>query len=263
MPELPDVEVYRRYLGSTALHKRIAEVEVHSSRVLEGVSSRRLKDALEGASLEDTSRRGKYLFCELDSGTYLVLHFGMTGFLKYFKNEEQEPSHDRLTLHLENDYRLAYDNQRLLGRVFLADDREEFVREHEIGPDALSVGFDEFASVLRRGRGAVKTSMMNQKMLAGLGNIYTDEILFQARVHPKTRISDLSEEQFRTIYDQMKAVLKEAIDARADPERMPKTYLLPHRDEKDTCPRCGAGVKKITLSGRSAYLCPKCQGNPG
>jgi formamidopyrimidine-DNA glycosylase len=262
MPELPDVEAFRRYLGATALHKRITEVVVKSRRVLEGVKSRRLREVLKGCRVEDSSRHGKYLFCELDNGQYLVLHFGMTGFLKYFKNEDQKPDHQRLILHLENGYRLVYDNQRLFGRVFLAEDRERFIRKQQLGPDALAVDFKRFASILSRGRGAVKTTMMNQQMLAGLGNIYTDEILFQARIHPKTKIAGLTEEELRDIFDQMKEVLEEAIEARADPRRMPETFLLLHRDENCACPRCGGPVKKISLSGRGSYLCPVCQKNP-
>ena len=263
MPELPDVEVYRRYLGSTALHKRIDTVELHSHRVLEGVSGRRLKSTLEGASLEEASRHGKYLFARLDKGPYLVLHFGMTGFLKYFKKAEQEPEHERLALHLDNGYHLAYDNQRLLGRVFLAGDRERFIEERELGPDALGVDFDTFASILNRGRGSVKTTLMNQKMLAGLGNIYTDEILFQARLHPKSEVGTLSRGDIRTLFERMRTVLTRAIDVQADPGRMPGDWLLPGREEGANCPGCGGKVEKITLSGRSTYFCPACQPGPG
>ena len=263
MPELPDVEVFRRYLDSTSLHKRITTVEVHSRRILEGVSGKRLKSTLEGARLEETARHGKYLFARLDKGQELVLHFGMTGFLKYFKNNDREPEHQRLRLRLENGYSLAYDNQRLLGRVFLAADRERFIEDQELGPDALSLDFERFASILKRGRGAVKSTLMNQKMLAGLGNIYTDEILFQARVHPKSNVDGLGEEQLRTVYQQMRAVLEKSIEIQADPARMPESYLLPRREQDGPCPRCGGRVRKITLSGRATYLCPACQGEPG
>jgi formamidopyrimidine-DNA glycosylase len=263
MPELPDVEVFRRYLDSTALQKRIMNVELFSHRILEGVSGKRLKSALEGATLKDTARHGKYLFARLDKGQELVLHFGMTGFLKYYKNDDSGPDHERLRLRQENGYSLAFDNQRLLGRVFLAADRERFIEEQELGPDALSVDFREFAQILGRGRGAIKSTLMNQKMLAGLGNIYTDEILFQARVHPKTSPGSLSEQQLQAVYQQMRAVLEKSIEIQADPERMPKGYLLSHREKDGTCPRCGGPVRKITLSGRATYFCPDCQGGAG
>jgi len=263
MPELPDVEVYRRYLASTALHRRITTMEVHSHRVLDGVSGKRLKSTLEGAVLEETARHGKYLFARLDKGQELVLHFGMTGFLKYYKNDESKPGHERLRLRLENGYSLVYDNQRLLGRVFLAPDRKRFIEEQELGPDALTVDFERFTSILERGRGAIKSTLMNQKMLAGLGNIYTDEILFQARIHPKASVGSLGEDGLRTVYEQMRVVLEQAIDAQADPGRMPESFLLPHREEEDSCPRCGGRVRKISLSGRATYFCAACQGEAG
>jgi formamidopyrimidine-DNA glycosylase len=222
-----------------------------------------LKSTLEGAELEDTARHGKYLFARLDRGRELVLHFGMTGFLKYFKNENAEPGHERLRLRLENGYSLVYDNQRLLGRVFLAQDRERFIREQELGPDALSVDFQDFVRILGRGRGAIKSTLMNQKMLAGLGNIYTDEVLFQARVHPKASVGGLAEAQAQSLYAQMRAVLEKAIEARADPRRMPENFLLPLREEDGPCPICGGTVRKITVAGRATYLCPACQETPG
>lgn len=263
MPELPDVEVFRRYLDSTALHKRIASVEVHSQRVLEGVSEKRLKSTLEEASLEGTARHGKYLFARLDGGQELVLHFGMTGFLNYYKNPAERPEHERLRLRQENGYNLAYDNQRLLGRVLLTPDRDHFIRNHGLGPDALSVNFEGFTSILQRGRGAIKSTLMNQKMLAGLGNVYTDEILFQARVHPKAPIGGLGEERLRSVYEQMRAVLEKSIEIQADPARMPESYLLPRRERDAACPRCGSRVRKIDISGRATYLCPACQGEAG
>jgi formamidopyrimidine-DNA glycosylase len=100
---------------------------------------------------------------------------------------------------------------------------------------------------------------MNQKMLAGLGNIYTDEILFQARIHPKTPVGKLGEEKLRTMYERMRAVLARAIDAKADPGKMPRGFLLPHREEEDACPGCGGKVRKTTVSGRPSYFCPSCQ----
>jgi formamidopyrimidine-DNA glycosylase len=263
MPELPDVEVFRRYLESTALHKRITAVEVHSQRILEGVSGKRLRSTLEGAAMEEAARHGKYLFARLDRGGELVLHFGMTGFLKYYKNRVEQPEHERLRFHLENGYSLAYDNQRLLGRVFLTPVRARFIRDRGLGPDALSVDFERFTSILRRGRGAVKSTLMNQKMLAGLGNIYTDEILFQAAIHPKSALDGLGEEDLRAVYEQMRAVLQKSIEIQADPERMPRGYLLPHREPDAPCPRCGGRVRKIYVSGRATYFCPACQEEAG
>ena len=264
MPELPEVERARRLAERWSAGKRIEMVAVVDDRIVyEGVTPRRFAARLRGRRIEAVRRWGKHIWMELDRRPWPSLHFGMTGFLKYFKKAEQEPEHERLALHLVNGYHLAYDNQRLLGRVFLAGDRERFIEERELGPDALGVDFDTFASILNRGRGSVKTTLMNQKMLAGLGNIYTDEILFQARLHPKSEVGTLSRGDIRTLFERMRTVLTRAIGVQADPGRMPGDWLLPAREEGANCPGCGGKVEKITLSGRSAYFCPACQPGPG
>jgi formamidopyrimidine-DNA glycosylase len=259
MPELPDVEVFRRYLAATSLHERITGVEVCDSRVLDGISRRRLKHGLEGRTLESADRHGKCLFALLDETGVLALHFGMTGFLKYFKNPEAETDHPRVILRFRSGYRLVYDSQRLLGSVALIPDRAAFIRRKELGADALSVSFDEFASILDRRRGSVKSALMNQKLLAGIGNVYSDEILFQARMHPKAGLEGLRRDSLQRLHEAMGRVLKTAIDCRADPRKMPDGFLLPHRGGGDPCPRCGGPIESIRISGRSAYYCPSCQ----
>jgi len=282
MPELPDVEVFRRYLNATALHQRIEEVEVLSSKVLEGVSAGRLEKELRGTLLDSTRRHGKYLFvyratpAEKSKLPLLVLHFGMTGYLKYFKDPEDEGSepegpeetrpdlarklrHERLAFHFDNGYHLAYVSQRLLGSVHLVDDPDRFLEKKELGPDALELRFQELAGILGRGRGSVKSTLMNQKLLAGIGNIYSDEILFQARLHPKAEVRGLDGDALRKLHGKLRHVLETAIEAGADPDEMPRSWLLPHREEGKSCPRCSGKIRKAQVSGRSAYFCPDCQ----
>ena len=138
MPELPDVETYRRYLNATALHKAIEAAEVRAERVLKGVTSSRLERILNGSSFEKTHRHGKYLFIRLNGNGWLVLHFGMTGFLRYYKQPGKKPSHARVHVRFSNGYHLSYDCRRRLGEVNLCDDPQRFIREQELGPDALA-----------------------------------------------------------------------------------------------------------------------------
>lgn len=259
MPELPDVEVFRRYLASTALHKKIAGVEVFNGRILKGTRLKLFKKNVSGRSMEDTDRHGKYLFAVLDNGSILALHFGMTGFLRYFKNPEKEPDHPRMAVHFKQGYRLVYDDQRLLGSVSLLSDKDEFIRKKKLGPDALAIGSDDFDTILKNGRGCLKTTLMNQNSVAGIGNIYADEIMFQARMHPKADVHALTQKQRLKLYRAMQYVLSAAIESGADPNAMPDTFLLPHRNPGDRCPRCPDRIKKITISGRSSYFCPTCQ----
>lgn len=262
MPELPDVEVFRRYLDSTALHKTITEVEVETARILEGVSKAKLQKALTGRQFQVTHRHGKHLLAAFDKDAWLTFHFGMTGFLKYFKQMDQEPEHDRLLISFDNEYHLAYVSQRKLGAVGLTDDVEDFVEEKELGPDALRIDLEGLRQVIKGKRGSIKSFLMNQKHLAGIGNIYSDEILFQSRLHPKAEVNNLARDTVEQLYQAMQDVLRGAIAAQADPERFPKAFLIPHRHPGGTCPRCRGEVKKISISGRSGYFCPACQGKP-
>lgn len=260
MPELPDVEVFRRYLGRTALHRRIRSVSVENRKVLKDVSERTLARHLKGRRLEETRRHGKFLFARLDSGPeWLVLHFGMTGFLKYFRRRESAPEHPRVVLGLDDGYRLAYDSQRMLGDVQLTKDVDAFCVEHGLGPDALSLDAEGFAEQVGGRRGAVKSALMNQSAVAGIGNVYSDEILFQARVHPDTSVASLEDRDLRDLHRATRKVLEGAIHCRADPQRVPRSWLLPHRYEGGSCPRCGGRLERIPAAGRHAWICPRCQ----
>jgi formamidopyrimidine-DNA glycosylase len=261
MPELPDVEVLKRYLDSTSLHKKIEKVNLKETQMLDGIKRKDFESGLKGRKLISTRRRGKYLLVEMDNNDWLEMHFGMTGGLKYFKNQDDQPEYTQLLIHFENGYYLAYIMTRKLGTLSLLKDVDEFIREKELGPDPLDHDFDlyTFKQVLQGRRGMVKSTLMNQKVLAGLGNVYTDEILFQARIHPRTKVNNLDERQLRTLYDCMMEVLNTAIDHQAKPETFPKFYLIPLREEGQDCPGCSGKVKKIKVSGRSCYFCPDCQ----
>jgi formamidopyrimidine-DNA glycosylase len=261
MPELPDVERFKQYFNATSLHKTITEVEVHHRRVLENVSAGFLRESLAGASFAETERIGKYLFARLtlQSETWLVLHFGMTGYLKYFQSPGDNPEHERLLVSFENGYFLAYVCQRLLGKISITASPEKYAADTGLGPDAASISREQFARLFSGGRGAVKSALMNQKKIAGLGNIYTDELLFQARVHPETEKTSLSRETKNMLYEKMGEILSTAIDNNADVGRFPSSYLLPHREKNAKCPNCGGYVKKIKVGGRGTFFCPACQ----
>jgi formamidopyrimidine-DNA glycosylase len=266
MPELPDVETFKRYLDATALHKRIAHVTLSSEKILHGVTRQKLAAALTGHALSRSHRHGKHLFAELDDGPWLMLHFGMTGFLAYFKHLDDDPAHDRLRLDFDDGYHLAFVNQRLFGEVGIVDDPAAFVGEQGLGPDALALDEDGFRALLADRRGQIKSALMDQSLIAGLGNVYADEMLFQAGIHPKTQVSGLDDAALRTLYDTMMNVLKVAIDKGAGSEdlfdNLPEGWLLPRREEGAKCPRCGGEIRAIKVSGRNAYLCPTCQPAP-
>lgn len=257
MPELPDVEIFREYLARTALHKKITGIQVNRDDILT-VPKDQMNKRLRGQTMVDTHRHGKHLLAQLDDGGWLSFHFGMTGFLKYYKNQDEAPNHVRLRFDFDNEYHLAFDNQRLLGEVGLTEDVDTFVEETELGPDALAMDYDTFRQQVEDRRGMVKTTLMNQSILAGIGNVYSDEILFQARLHPRARINDLSEDDLRDLFDHMKSVLQTVIDHRVEIDQLPDSFMLPHREEGADCPG-GGTIEKINISGRNGYYCPKQQ----
>lgn len=261
MPELPDVEVFKQYFDATALHQTIDTVTVRDNIILEGMSSRRLKGVLSGNSFKSTRRHGKYLFTEIDDN-WLAWHFGMTGSLKYFKDETDEPDYVPLLITFGNGYHLAYIMARKLGRLELIDAIDVFLAAQELGQDVLEPSFDldSFREAVSGRRSMVKTTLMNQEIMAGIGNVYSDEILFQAGIHPKTKIDALAEDDLDHLFHTLKRVLQTAIDDyRADPAQFPASWLTPHRTEGEACPNCHGQIEQVKVSGRSAYYCPACQ----
>lgn len=259
MPELPDVEVYRRCLDATSLHQKIISTTVTDSRMLKGISRRDLQARTKGRHLGSTRRHGKYLFAALDRGRdSLVFHFGMTGNLEYAKGSGQD-RYARVIFGFANGYCLLYRSKRRLGEVRVVDDADSFIRVKGLGPDALEMGRDAFDRMLAARRGSIKSLLMNQKAIAGIGNVYSDEMLFQSGIHPASRANGLGEEQAAGLYRSMRLVLREAVRKHADPNLFPASYFIPSRIEGGPCPRCGSKIRKIKISGRSGYFCPQCQ----
>jgi formamidopyrimidine-DNA glycosylase len=259
MPELPDVEIFKRYLDATSLHQRIDDVDVRNAYILKETSARELARGLKGHRFELSRRHGKHLFVCADRELWLRLHFGMTGSLQYFKNDEPTPRHARVVFVFANNHRLAFDDQRKFGQIGLLKDVDQFLKKRALGSDALEIGLPKFRKILGKRRGAVKSVLMDQRLLAGIGNIYADEILFRTRINPATEISRLSDKALTKLFRATHYILERAIAARADTNQMPRSWLLPHRGKGGKCPRCGRRLKSATIGGRTAWFCPHCQ----
>ena len=261
MPELPDVEVFRKYMDSSALHQKIKKVHVLDDSVLRKITPRSFQKSLKNRSFVETSRHGKYMFVKTDDEQWIMLHFGMTGFLKYYKLDNEKSDHIRILFDFSNDYHLAYDCQRKLGQVDLIKNQPKFIKEKKLGIDALSpeMGQDQFKQLLKDRRGSVKPALMNQQLICGIGNIYSDEILFHANLHPASKNKKLSDSEIRDIYNSMKDVLKTGIESQVQPSQMPENFLIRHRSEGEECPVCGGEIHNSTISGRSSYFCGKHQ----
>lgn len=154
---------------------------------------------------------------------WLVMHFGMTGFLKHYAPPDAAPPHTRMLINFTDGSRLAYDDQRMFGRIALIRDVDAFVAKRGLGPDPVEGALDSADFKVRVGkrRGAVKTVLLNQRVIAGIGNLYADEILFQARLHPAVRVDRLDDRSLRDSYGATRRVLTRAIRARADVGKLP------------------------------------------
>lgn len=259
MPELPEVEVSKRYLEETSLHQPVARVHIGATSLLDGISPQALARRLHHRPLERTHRHGKYLFAEVDHGGWLMMHFGMTGHLRYGRTPDPAAANAEAVFFFDNGRYLAHVDPRKLGHIGWVDDPRRMVRDRALGPDALRLDLDRFCCLAQGRHGQVKPWLMNQEVMAGIGNVYSDEILFQARLRPDARVDRLSDRDLSDLFEAMQGVLETAIDVEANPCAFPGTYLLPHRRRGGRCPRCDTPLQRWFFSGRGAWLCPRCQ----
>jgi formamidopyrimidine-DNA glycosylase len=265
MPELPDIAVFNRLVQRHCLHRVIAKAIVTDPASLEGATVATLQRRLKNQELSACSHRGKVLFVEFAAAATLAMHFGPNGSLQYVPRRQPAPRHVRLWLDFAEGDRLAYINPRRIGHVHLVRSTEAFIAKEQLGPDALDSAFDgaAFAAVLNGSRRAIKSVLMDQMRIAGIGNTYSDEILFQARLHPALRAGSLGGAATRRLFNVMKSVLETAIEHDAGAanfrDRLPRYWLLPERRDGGHCPRCGSAIRANKIGGRTAYFCPTCQ----
>lgn len=259
MPELPDVEAFRRVLVEHGRGRTIREVRVHDRGVLRDVTPRRLADGLTGRTFTEPRRVGKWLLAPVDDGATVVVHFGMTGELVGCEPGADGHRHDRVVFRFD-DGELRYRDMRKLKGLRLAPDRDalDAVLDGE-GPDALDVDRAEFAALLGRSRRGLKSALMDQHTIGGLGNLLVDEILWRARQPPDRRGADLDRDARGRVHAAMRRTLRSAIPAGRVPDR--RGWLTAVRDRPDPrCPRCRTALRRDRVAGRTTVWCPRCQG---
>ena len=264
MPELPDAVVYRRRVADAALDRDIVETTVVDPLVLgDGLEPHRLDETLRGRRLHETHRHGKHVIARYGDETgWLALHFGMTGRVRVLPDGEP-PEYAYVQLHFDGGGHLAFECPRKFARVRLIDAPEAFVEAKDLGPDARRADAETFLRPFGGRRGTIKGRLLDQSVVAGLGNIYADEALYQEGIHPATPVPELSDDALRGLYDAVQTVLDAAIAADADPEALdPDRFMLPHRYGDERCPDTGAPLQKEQVSGRTAYYSPVRQAPP-
>jgi formamidopyrimidine-DNA glycosylase len=257
VPELPEVEAYRRFFAEHAKDRTVRAVDVLDPAIVRNAAPDDVGRALTGRRFEEPRRQGKWLVCPA-GGPTLLFHFGMTGDLVWSGDEPDRHRHDRLVLAFE-DGELRYRNMRRLGGVWVVNDDELKVVLGGLGPDALAVEQDEFLGSLSRRRGGVKAVLMDQRLVAGIGNLLADEILWQARVHPRRPVEDLDAKDRVRLFRTMRRVLAGAVE-HFDYLETRRSWLGRVRGRPGgRCPRCGTALSRIVVAGRTTYFCPSCQ----
>jgi formamidopyrimidine-DNA glycosylase len=272
MPELPEVETIRRQLAPALEGRRLERVEVLDPRWCEPAPPAEVEDALRGRLVERLSRRGKYLVFELEDDVYLVMHLRMTGNLLL----AQAGTHVRVRFVLDSGEELLFADVRRFGTgvVLLGRDALEDYFRSRLGVEPLSPDFTaEALGELGRGRRApVKAFLLNQERIAGVGNIYADEALFRAGIHPLRPVGNLKRPQVAALRDAVVEVLEAGIDSRgatiddfrnADgAEGAFQDRFLAYGREGEPCVRCGRPIRKLRAAGRGTYVCERCQPRP-
>lgn len=259
MPELPEVEQYRRYFERHAVGRTISGVTVLDQGVLAPKTTpASLQAAAKGRKFESVERHGKNLFAALSGNGVIRFHFGMTGDLAFFKDRSKTPRFARVIFDFRGGGHLAFQDARKFGRVEVIGAAGEYLKRRGLGPDPLTPQFDprQFAGSIAKRRGAIKPMLLNQRVLAGVGNLYADEALFQAGIHPRANVNTLSAVRLTKLLQTLRQVLQKtvAIQSSRNP-RYPRMFLLSRREMGARCPRCAGAIQRATVGGRTTYFC--------
>lgn len=257
MPELPDVEGFRRVLAEHAVGRRIDRVDVIDAGILRGIPAADFDAALRGHRFAEPGRHGKWLIART-SGPTVLMHFGMTGGLRWVDRGAAAERFDRASFVTADGELRFEDVRKLQGMTLARDDCEVRKVTGALGPDALSVRPADLARLLEHRRGAIKAVLINQEVIAGLGNLLADEILWRARINPRRSARDLSDAERRALHTEMRRVLRASLRASRVPSRA--TWLTAVRDQPAShCPRCATPLLRQTIGGRTTVWCPHCQ----
>jgi formamidopyrimidine-DNA glycosylase len=261
MPELPDVESLARMLRRRIVGRRIDRISVLDPSVVRSPHSSTMVRRLRGRAIEGVGRRGKYLLVCLDGGAILVGHLRMTGDFAVVPSGKPMHPHTRLVLGLDgNDLRFV--DQRRFGHVDLVPARAlgGFAPLRRLGAEPLDPAFTlaRFRHLLGGRRGALKGLLLRQDLIAGIGNLYADEILFQARLLPRRPVGSLGPAELRRLHRAIRGVLRRGVAALSRRRRV-EGDLFGVRARGGACPRCGRPLRTATVGGRTTYFCVRCQ----
>ncbi len=275
MPELPEVETVRRGLQHLVTGYKISQAQQLHPRALKPESIAPL-ESLQGAKITGTNRRGKFMWLTLNRPYVLVAHLGMSGQFLIHQKDRPKATHVRAQFTLSKPLRtqeLVFNDQRTFGWLSVEETTNNIpASAQHIAPDPFDPLFDKDAAIknYRKRNIKIKTALLNQEIMSGVGNIYADETLWRAEIHPEISTADLSAKKISTIIDFATEVMQEAINQGGTSfddlyinvngeSGFFEQSLAAYGQEDEPCPRCGTPIKRITFGQRSSHFCPRCQ----
>ena len=270
MPELPEVETVKNELLPHVVGRHITGVTLYWDGIVRQPPLQEFYSRLIGQEITGITRRGKYLIFGLSSDDLWIVHLKMTGSLIIGHNSAEPPRFTRAIIHLDNDTSIFFRDPRKFGIMWLTKDTENI--ESKLGPEPLETGFTRqvLARRLERRTAPIKALLLDQKFIAGVGNMYADEALFAARIHPQRTSGSLSQEEIERLHRALQRILWAAIGNKG---ASVDTYFRPNGTEGTahfefkvahglggkTCPICGEPIERIVVRNRGTYFCPQCQ----
>jgi len=259
LPELPEAEASRRAVEEQCLDRTIEDAAPGANVTYIELPGNNERRRLIGQRFTLTRRHGKMIFAGSKSGPWIGVHLGMTGKLVPYDEGEDPPRDPKFIIRFEGERRLAFLDRRKLGWLKVIDDPDAFIAAEGYGPDALAIAQDAFAQVIGGTNGAVKSALMDQRKLAGIGNLWSDEILFRTGIAPAHTASDLSDAKLAELFGAMREVLESVTDTCMDYAQLPDDWLIKNRKKGARCPSCGGRIESTKVGSRTAYYCPEHQ----
>jgi formamidopyrimidine-DNA glycosylase len=267
MPELPEVETIKNELSPYLIGRRFTDVIFYDAKLVRQASVEEFRRKLIGEKINSLERRGKYLIFHLSGSIVLIIHLKMSGAL--LLNPEQTDRHARVIFQLDNGSQLIFTDRRRLGAIWVMENELPIIGK--LGPEPLTPEFtaELLAKRLQKHKAPIKAVLLDQAFIAGIGNMYADEALFAARIHPLREANSLSPKEIKNLQKAIVDVLRSAIDSKGASVNTYKrpdgqfgtahsNFSVAHRGGKQ-CPTCGTTIQRLAIRNRGSYFCPKCQ----
>lgn len=254
MPELPEVNTVMKGFRENVLGHMITGVEIHDDKIIRNVSREEFSNALKRRKFVDTYRQGKYFFGVLENDLVVLFHLGMTGDLVYYFDGNDKPKYERFSLKFDSGLVLGYDDLRKFSNILLLDDLHKYLGEIGLGPDALTINYRDFSRVFEGRSTTLKSVLMDQQSMAGIGNLYADEICYQARLHPASVAGALSPAHLKKLHHLTHQILQEACDRDAYYKIYPDNWFWKWRNDSIGQIQGKGEVKKMKIGGRTTYF---------